>query len=124
MESKTPTLYEILGEKVILSLVDAFYARVYTHPTLIPLFHNDIEEVKDKQFRFLSQFLGGPQLYSEKYGHPRMRMRHLPHRIDTNAMEAWLACMREAIDTLDLEPHLADALYNCFPPVARHMVNR
>jgi hemoglobin len=53
-----------------------------------------------------------------------MRMRHLPHRIDTNAMEAWLACMREAIDTLDLEPHLAGALYNCFPPVARHMVNR
>ncbi|MEX1192850.1 MAG: globin [Brumimicrobium sp.] len=119
----TKTLYELLGKKVISQLVDAFYARVYRHPVLIPLFQNEIEEVKDKQFCFLSQFLGGPQLYNEKYGHPRMRMRHMPHRIDEKAMEAWLSCMKDAISTLDIEPKLAEALYNCFPPLARHMVN-
>lgn len=118
------TLYQILGEKKIQALVDAFYDRVFTDEVLAPIFENTVkEQVKDKQFRFLCQFLGGPQHYSNKYGHPRMRMRHLPHRIDNKAKEAWLACMKEAIDTLGLERHLSEALYNCFPKVAQHMVN-
>lgn len=124
MNGQTRTLYEILGEKVIMNLVNEFYSRIYAHPILSPLFQNDIEEVKDKQFRFLCQFLGGPQFYTEKYGHPRMRMRHLPHAIDDNAKSEWLKCMKEAIATLGLEPDLAEALYNCFPAVAQHMVNR
>jgi hemoglobin len=124
MDSQTKTLYENLGAKVLLTLVDEFYLRVYAHPTLSPLFQNDINEVKDKQFCFLTQFLGGPQLYTEKYGHPRMRMRHLPHAIDEAAKIEWLKCMKEAIDALNLEPHLGEALYNCFPAVAQHMVNR
>ena len=110
--SSTQTLYEILGESVIRDLVDAFYVRVYNHPTLIPLFQNDIKVVKDKQFCFLSQFLGGPQLYSQKYGPPRMRMRHMPHKIDNEAKEAWLSCMKEAIDTLKIDDHLKEALSN------------
>ena len=124
MENSTKTLYELIGENQLKTLVNEFYLRIYSHPTLSPLFQNDIEEVKDKQFRFLTQFLGGPQLYTEKYGHPRMRMRHLPHAIDDNAKTEWLKCMKEAINTLNLEPNLAEALYNCFPAVAQHMVNR
>jgi hemoglobin len=118
------TLYELLGERRIKKLVDAFYERVYKDATLAPIFENTImDEVKDKQFRFLCQFLGGPQHYSMKYGHPRMRMRHMPHRIDEKAKEAWLGCMKEAIDTLDIQQELKEALYNCFPQVAQHMVN-
>jgi hemoglobin len=124
MNGQTNTLYETLGEKVILELVNEFYKRVYAHPSLSNLFQNDIDEVKDKQYRFLTQFLGGPSLYIEKYGHPRMRMRHLPHAIDEKAKDEWLACMKEAIDSLKLDAQLAQALYNCFPPVAQHMVNR
>lgn len=120
----TVTLYELLGEGKIQALVDAFYDRVYQDEILLPIFENTLkEEVKDKQFRFLCQFLGGPQHYSIKHGHPRMRMRHLPHRIDQQAKEAWLACMKDAICTLELTPELETALYNCFPAVAQHMVN-
>ena len=120
----TVTLYELLGERRIQRLVDAFYERVYSDATLLPIFENTVmEEVKDKQFRFLCQFLGGPQHYSLKYGHPRMRMRHMPHRIDADAKDAWLACMKEAIQTLDIQDELKEALYNCFPQVAQHMVN-
>ncbi|PWH85623.1 globin domain-containing protein [Brumimicrobium oceani] len=118
------TLYERLGEHNIKDLVDAFYERVYQHPVLIPLFDEDsIDEIKDKQFRFLTQFLGGPLRYIEKYGPPRMRMRHLPHKIDQNAMIAWLSCMKGAISTLSLSEENATELYNKFPQLAQHMVN-
>lgn len=124
MDSNTKTLYEIVGEDNISLLVDAFYKRVYSDELLIPLFTNNIDEVKDKQFCFLCQFLGGPSYYNEKYGPPKMRMRHLPHPIDNEKKDAWLRCMKSAIDTLDLEPSVSEALYNCFPKIANHMLNR
>ncbi|SRR5690554_2655127 len=117
------SLYNKLGSQKIRQLVDAFYGFVYQDPILIPLFHNDIEEIKEKQYMFLTQFFGGPRLYIEKYGPPRMRMRHLPHKIDQKAMEAWLLCMKKAIATLDLPEKDAQSLYNSFPKLAQHMVN-
>lgn len=117
------SLYNKLGSHKIRQLVDAFYGFVYQDPILIPLFHNDIEEIKEKQYMFLTQFFGGPRLYIEKYGPPRMRMRHLPHKIDQKAMEAWLLCMKKAIATLDLPEKDAQSLYNSFPKLAQHMVN-
>src|SRR5690554_7681100 len=91
------SLYKQLGKHKIKQLVEAFYGFVYQDPVLIPLFDNDIEEIKDKQYRFLTQFFGGPRLYIEKYGAPRMRMRHAPHKIDQEAMKSWLVCMQKAI---------------------------
>ena len=117
------SLYKELGARKIKHLVDSFYEFVYQDPILIPLFNNDIEEIKDKQYCFLTQFFGGPQLYIEKYGPPRMRMRHAPHKINQKAMESWLICMQKAIDTLDLPKDLAQRLYNSFPKLAQHMVN-
>lgn len=125
MDNSTPTWYTVLGEAKIQQLVDAFYERVYAHPVLQPIFANSpIASVKDKQFRFLCQFLGGPTYYNEKYGHPRMRMRHLPHPIDQKSKDAWLSCMHSAILTLGFTEAKAEALYQCFPKVAEHMVNR
>lgn len=117
------TLYEIMGEEAIKELVNRFYARVFESEKISHLFKNDIEEIKDKQFRFLCQFLGGPQYYIEKYGPPRMRMRHIPHKITTEARDEWLRCMQDAIESMDLGENLSTALYNCFPKLASHMVN-
>ena len=72
---------------------------------------------------FLTQFLGGPDLYSQHYGHPRMRMRHLPHKITDEAREEWLKCMKEAITSLSIDEDLKARLFNVFPQVAQHMVN-
>lgn len=120
----TKTLYESVGAENLKELVDRFYDNVQNSEIISPLFTGNFDLIKDKQYCFLTQFLGGPALYTEKYGHPRMRIRHLPHAIDQQAKEEWLAYMRMAIDSLNLSDDLAEALYNCFPPVAQHMVNR
>lgn len=118
------TLYETIGEDRLQILVDKFYDIVFNDSSIAHLFKTDHQLVREKQFMFLSQFLGGPQLYTAKYGHPKMRARHLPHAIDEQAKDEWLRCMRQAIDSMDFEVGLGDALYNCFPQVAQHMTNR
>lgn len=118
------TLYELVGDENLKKLVNAFYDLVQKNETLSPMFKGEFETIKDKQYCFLSQFLGGPLRYNEKYGHPKMRLRHLPHPIDQNAKTEWLKCMKQAISDIQLKPELAETLYNCFPPVAEHMVNK
>ena len=118
------TLYEKIGEKDLQNVLNGFYDRVFTHPTLIPLFENsDRAEVQEKQFLFLSQFLGGPQAYSERFGPPRMRARHLPHKITPTAAKAWLGCMKESIEEQDWEERMKEVFYSIFPPIAAHMIN-
>ena len=116
-------LYSQVGPDKLKLLVDRFYDLVFSSSVLSPLFQTEKSVIREKQYQFLSQFLGGPALYSEIYGHPRMRMRHLPHRIDQKAKEEWLKCMKAAIDSLELDVQVKTDLYNCFPQVAEHMVN-
>ena len=119
-----PSLYEKLGDERLSKLIDAFYESVFKSEIIGQLFQETEKEViKDKQFCFLTQFLGGPPRYIEKYGTPKMRMRHLPHRIDEDARDEWLNLMKQAIESLDWEQENKIALYNCFPAVANHMVN-
>src|SRR5690606_11506435 len=122
---KIMTLFEKIGEKKLRLIVKSFYSRVFKSEVIGSLFKTDKELIMEKQFEFLTQFLGGPQLYSQKYGHPKMRMRHLPHAIDESAKMEWLKCMHEAIhEVISDDEELASALYQCFPPIAQHMVNR
>jgi len=104
--------------------VEAFYGLVLENATLKPLFTTEMDMVRKKQIAFLTQFLGGPPLYNQTFGQPMMRARHLPHAITEEAAIAWLSCMKEAIQTLDIEEDFKDTLYNCFPKLAAHMVNR
>ena len=72
---------------------------------------------------FMTQFLGGPMLYNEKYGHPRMRMRHMPHKIPPEGMGAWLENIKQAIMESTLQEELKGAFFNSLPKLAAHMVN-
>ncbi len=117
------TLYQRIGPEQLALLVERFYGHVFASPVISHLFKTDKAGIIEKQRMFLTQFLGGPQLYSERFGHPKMRMRHLPHAIDATAMEEWLRCMKLAVESLDISDDLKTALYNCFPPLAKHMVN-
>ncbi len=122
MEFKTP--YELIGgAETIQKLVEAFYPKVFSHPDLKPLFQGDMSEIMRKQKMFLTQFLGGPTLYSDEFGPPAMRARHMPFEITPTRRKAWLACMREAMDEIGLEGPIRNAFYERLEQVATIMVN-
>lgn len=118
------TLFERLGAENIQTLVNNFYDLVFAHPQISHLFKTDKEVIKEKQRLFLTQFLGGPDLYSQQYGHPQLRARHLPHPISNDDAVAWLECMNKAIGTLSIDEKLKDDLFKRFVPTAMFMVNR
>lgn len=118
------SLYDNLGgEGTIRRLVEAFYPRVQRDPLLGPLFPEDITPVMEKQFMFLSQFFGGPSLYSDAFGHPMMRARHLPFPVTTERAEAWLACMSAALEEIGIEEPLRNFVLERLSGPAFHFVN-
>jgi hemoglobin len=115
---------EIGGQETIDKLVDAFYPRVYADKDLRPLFEGDMEEIKRKQRMFLPQFLGGPALYSQEFGPPAMRHRHLPFEVTPKRAQCWLRCMKEAFQEIGLDNNPAGmAFYDRLTQVAAIMVN-
>lgn len=118
------SIYENLGgAEGLRRLVEVFYGKVQLHPRLGPLFPADIAPVMDKQYRFLTQFFGGPQLYSELYGHPMMRARHMHVPITPDRAEEWLECMGEALEEVGTEETLRTFVLQRLAGPARHFVN-
>lgn len=118
------TLYEAIGgEETIDQLVEAFYPKVYEDPDLSPLFHQGIDMIKYKQRLFLTQFTGGPRLYSDQFGPPRMRERHLPFEITPRRARAWLRCMKEAMDDIGLDGDAREFFFQRLTQVAGIMIN-
>ena len=119
-----PTLFEKLGEDNLRLLVERFYDLVFDDEQIAHLFKTDKDLIKEKQRLFLTQFLGGPQLYSERYGHPQLRARHMPHPIHEDDAVAWLSCMSRAIGSLPIDEPIKDELFKRFVPTAMFMVNK
>ena len=123
-ESKLTTLFDQIGKEKIQELVRAFYPKVYEDPDLSPLFQGDMKEIMRKQQMFLTQFTGGPPLYSQEFGPPAMRQRHLPFEITPKRAKCWLRCMKEAFVEVGLDQHPAgEFFYSRLEQVAAIMVN-
>lgn len=125
-ENGTPaqTLYEAIGgAPAIAALVDAFYRRVAEHPDLKPMFPDDFTEVRKKQFAFLTQFCGGPPLFLQQYGPPRLRKRHFEHKITLRRAQSWLDCMAQALDEAGITGPARDFFYARLTAAALQMVN-
>ncbi|MCY9762544.1 globin [Paenibacillus alvei] len=124
MERYSQSIYEAIGgEATVRKMVEAFYPRVQAHPLLAPLFPEDIEPVMERQFMFLTQFFGGPPIYSDQFGHPMMRARHLPFPVTRERADAWLGCMREALHEINMEPGLATMVIDRLSGPAYHFIN-
>jgi hemoglobin len=123
-----PTPYERLGGGPgVRRLVDRFYDIMDSDPaaaTIRALHARDLRASREKLYLFLSGWLGGPNLYVERYGHPRLRRRHLPFPIANTERDEWMHCMRRALRELPLDAALAAQLEAAFAQTADHMRNR
>ncbi|RKZ78877.1 MAG: hemoglobin-like protein [Gammaproteobacteria bacterium] len=125
-EVKQP--YErIGGDEAVRRLCQTFYQIMSDTPQtqLIRAMHpENIKISEDKLYMFLSGWLGGPQLYTDKYGHPRLRGRHLPFPIGIEERDQWLYCMAQALKTMDLDQVFAEQLMSSFVQTADFMRNK
>ncbi|MEQ1807046.1 MAG: group II truncated hemoglobin [Burkholderiaceae bacterium] len=115
------------GEPRVRALVDRFYDLMDLEPglaTLRDLHPSTLEGSRDKLFWYLCGWLGGPQHYVERFGHPRLRARHLPFSIGVRERDQWLECMRRAMQEIGVDAELAAALEATFFNTADWMRNR
>lgn len=122
------TLYEQLGgEAKVRELVDAFYDVMDSDPRvkkIRELHPKELRVSREKLFMFLSGWLGGEPLYVRKYGHPRLRARHLPFPIGEEERDQWMLCMNEAMKKMNLSSELRQTLEQAFFRTADFMRNK
>jgi hemoglobin len=119
------TFYEAIGgHETFVRLVDRFYAGVAEDPVLRALYPGEDLAPATRRLRmFLEQYWGGPTTYSQERGHPRLRMRHAPFPVNPEARDRWLRHMRDAVDSLALDPELDAVLWDYLYRAAFSMVN-
>ena len=126
MERDTTNYYEEFGGAPFFAdLVSQFYAHVATNEILRPMYPaEDMQGAAHRLQMFLEQYWGGPTSYQEERGHPRLRMRHAGFHINPAAKEAWLSCMKAAVDGVDMEEAHREKLWRYLEGAALHLVNR
>ena len=127
MSEQQVTVYDRVGGMAFFErLVDRFYEGVADDPVLLPLYPepHDLAPARHRLTLFLAQYWGGPSLYSDERGHPRLRMRHVPFSIGGEERDRWLVHMRAAVASLEPPADIERALLDYFDMAAESMRNR
>jgi len=128
MESAMPTPYESIGgDAGVRRLVDRFYDLVDTAPeaaTIRKLHATSLKVAREKLYLYLTTWTGGPPVYTDRYGHPRLRARHLPFHIGRRERDEWLWCMNRSLDEHDMPAEVRDFLREKLHALADHMRNQ
>ena len=130
--SNPQSLYDLLGGEPeatnqIRAIVEAFYDVMDSDEKAktIRLMHpEDLTSSREKLFMFLTGWTGGPQLYTDRYGHPFLRRRHLPFKIGEEERDQWIYCMTRGMLNLKMEEEKIKALLNALYPIADFMRNQ
>ena len=126
-EGEPQTLFaRIGGAEGVHRLVETFYGRMDTLPEargIRGMHAPDLAATKDVLRRYFGEWMGGPKLYSAERGHPRLRSRHIHFRIGEAERDAWLLCMRQALDETVAEVALREDLYEAMSKLANWMRN-
>ncbi|WP_339758229.1 cyanoglobin [Algoriphagus aquimarinus] len=117
------TIYDLIGEEKIRLLTYYFYQEVSKNEALKKLYPDDLAPAEERLFLFLLQVFGGPETYSEQRGHPRLRMRHAKWKIDGAMRDHWMNSMLVALDQVELETNIKEAMMSYFVKAANHMIN-
>ena len=117
-------IYQQIGEEGFARLVAAFYAQVPTDEVLGPMYPaEDLPGAEERLREFLVGRFGGPQRYMEQRGHPRLRMRHMPFRLDQRARDRWVHLMDQALEVAKLPKESEDLLRGFFHHMATFLMN-
>lgn len=118
-------LFEAIGgTDTFRRLAKRFYEGVAGDDILKPMYpEDDLGPAEERLRMFLEQYWGGPGTYQEQRGHPRLRMRHMPYKINPEARDRWLAHMRAAVDELELAPVHQEELWSYLERAAYAMLN-
>ena len=112
------------GTNTFKKLVDKFYEGVAQDDVLRPMYpEDDLTSAAERLRMFLEQYWGGPTTYQDQRGHPRLKMRHSPYKINPLARERWLFHMRVAVDSLELDPLKEAELWGYLDRAATAMLN-
>lgn len=123
-DAETPFI-EIGGDGTVEAISEAFYDIIEREsPVLRAMLPEDTSESRRKLYQFLSGWTGGPPLYWEEHGHPRLRLRHAPFPIDEGAAEEWARVMRDAIDSVEMPEQAAGFLKHQLSSAALTLINR
>lgn len=119
------TFYEAIGGRATIELiVDVFYQGVAQDEVLKPMYpEEDLGPAAERLTKFLEQYWGGPNAYSQERGHPRLRMRHANYKVDTDARDRWLTHFRAGLDAARLEPELDAQFWAYVQHAANFMIN-
>lgn len=115
------------GDQVLRQLVDRFYRIMFSEPSvrvLRDMHEGHLADIQERLFDFLSGWLGGPQRYVQKHGHPRLRARHLGFPIGEEARDQWMLCMRRALAETPMDEDLRVRLEQSFTRTADALRNR
>jgi hemoglobin len=127
-ERDAPTAYDRLGgDAAVRALVERFYDLMdfeAKYAVLRKAHGSSLESAREKLYLFLSGWLGGPPLYTDRFGHPMLRARHLPFAIGTEERDQWMACMVQAMEESEVPQELRDALAGAFFKTADWMRNQ
>lgn len=124
MTDSSQTVYDLIGAAGFERLIDAFYRRVAADPVLRPMYpEGDLAPAARRLRLFLEQFFGGPRTYNDERGHPRLRMRHNPFRIDQAARDSWVQHMLAALDEAGIADPARGMMQDYFERTATHMIN-
>ena len=128
MEAQQTTIYEkIGGEATVGRLADRFYElmdSVAQFKELRAMHPESLAGSRDKLYKFLSGWFGGPDLFVQEYGHPRLRARHMPFAIGTLERDQWVACMVLAMEDVGIDEDVRKVLLNNFFNTADFMRNK
>lgn len=122
--SNTP--YDIMGEQQVRDLANTFYDIMETDPNAAELYAihpKPMDIIREKFFEFLSGWTGGPDLFAQKYGHPRLRARHLPFTVNKLMRDQWMYCMDKALLQTVTDKNVRTHLRQAFARLATHMIN-
>ena len=122
------TVYELIGgEETVRQLIKRFYEVMHTLPeakSLRDMHPTSLQGSEDKLFMYMSGWLGGPNLFQEKFGHPRLRARHLPFQIGKAERDMWMICMVQAFEDVGIQEPMRSEVLHSLLNLADHMRNK